>query len=304
MSWRILTLTKPSRICVRHKQLNWTGESGDTQNVPLEDISVVILENPQIQITSALLSSLAENGSVVFSCDASHLPNGAFFPFHNNSRYTETALAQINSSLPLRKRMWQEIIIQKIKNQSAVLRLCGNAAYKKLDMLAGNVKSGDSQNLEGVAARIYWSALWENFNRNDDTNIRNHALNYGYAILRGCVARNAVGAGLLPFYGIHHCNKLDNFCLVDDLIEPWRPFVDYIVCQMDFGDAQTLTPATKQRLVSVLMHSCTFNGYRHSILNAMPLFAESVATSFKNKDVQSLKVPHMTQEPELVNTNN
>ena len=149
-----LTAKITSRICVRHKQLNWTGESGDTQNVPLEDISVVILENPQIQITSALLSSLAENGAVVFSCDASHLPNGAFFPFHNNSRYTETALAQINSSLPLRKRMWQEIIIQKIKNQSAVLRLCGNAAYKKLDMLAvqmGRSRFNDFMRLIAVA---------------------------------------------------------------------------------------------------------------------------------------------------------
>ncbi len=304
MSWRILTLTKPSRICVRHKQLNWMGESGGAQNIPLEDISVIILENPQIQITSALLSSLAENGAVVFTCDASHIPNGAFFPFHNNSRYTETALAQIDTSQPLRKRIWQEIVIRKILNQSAVLRLCNNPAHKKLDILADNVKSGDSQNLEGVAARIYWSSLWENFNRSDGNNIRNHALDYGYAILRGCVARNIVGAGLLPFYGVHHCNKLDNFCLADDLIEPWRPFVDYIVYQMDFGDAQTLTPQIKQKLVSVLLHSCTFNGYRHSIMNAIPLFTESVATCFKNKNLQALKLPLITSAPEIVNTNN
>ncbi len=304
MSWRILTLTKPSRICVRHKQLNWTGESGESQNVPLEDISVIILENPQVQITSALLSSLAENGAVVFTCDASHMPNGAFFSFHKNSRYTETALAQIDASQPLRKRMWQDIVIQKIRNQSAVLRLCNNSAYKKLDILAENVKSGDVQNLEGVAARIYWSSLWQNFNRNDDTNIRNHALDYGYAVLRGCVARNIVGAGLLPFYGIHHCNKLDNFCLADDLIEPWRPFVDYIVCNIDFGNAKILTTDIKQMLVSVLLHSCVFNGRRHSIMNAMPLFVESIATCFKSKNLHGIKLPTMTNPPEIVNTDN
>lgn len=304
MSWRILTLTGPSRICVRNKQLNWTSDTGETQNIPLEDISVVILESPYIQVTSALLSSLAENGAVVFTCDASHMPNGAFFPFHKNSRYTETAFAQIESSQPLRKRMWQDIVIQKIRNQSAVLRLCGNDAYKKLDILADNVKSGDSQNLEGVAARIYWSSLWDDFNRGDETNIRNHALDYGYAILRGCVARNIVGAGLLPFYGIHHCNKLDNFCLADDLIEPWRPFLDYIVFNIDFGDANKLTPEIKQRLVSVLLHGCTFNGMRHSILNAMPLYVESIATCFKTKDLQVLKVPRITSAPEIVNTDN
>lgn len=304
MSWRILTLTKPSRICVRNKQLNWTGESDETQNVPLEDISVVILENSQIQITSALLSSLAENGAVVFVCDASHMPNGAFFPFHKNSRYTETAFAQIESSQPLRKRMWQNIVVQKIRNQSAVLRLCGNAAYKKLDILADNVKSGDTQNLEGVAARIYWSVLWGKFNRNNDNDIRNHALDYGYAILRGCVARSIVGAGMLPFYGIHHCNKLDNFCLADDLIEPWRPFLDYIVFNIDFRDADKLTPDIKQQLVSVLLHSCMFNGMRHSIMNAIPLYSESVATSFKTKDLQSLKLPSITSAPKIVNTDN
>ena len=304
MSWRILTLTSPSRICVRHKQLNWTGESGENQNIPLEDISVVILENPQIQITSTLLSSLAESGAVVFTCDATHMPNGAFFSFHSNSRYTEIAHTQIASSVPFRKRMWQEIVIQKIRNQSAVLRLSSNLAFRKLDVLAENVKSGDSQNIEGVAARIYWSSLWAGFSRNDEGDIRNHALNYGYAILRGCIARSIVGAGMLPFFGIHHCNKLDNFCLADDLIEPWRPFVDFIVLSMDFDGACALTPEIKQRLISVLLHSCTFNDRQYSLMNAIPLFAESIATCFRSKNLGSIKLPCLLSTPELVNTNN
>ncbi len=304
MSWRILTLTNPCRICVRHKQLHWTGDTGGVQDIPLEDIAVVILENPQIQITSTLMAELAENGVVAFSCDASHLPNGAFFPFHNNSRYTEIAHAQIASSLPFRKRMWQEIVKQKIRNQSAILKLCDNLAYKRLEILAENVTSGDSKNIEGLAARIYWSALWENFSRSDDADVRNHALNYGYAILRGCVARSAVGAGLLPFYGVHHCNKLDNFCMVDDMIEPWRPFVDFIVLSFDFDGCTHLTPDIKQRLVSVLLHSCAFGGVRHSVLNAMPLYAESVATCFCNKTLDALKLPSIKSAPEIVNTQN
>lgn len=304
MSWRILTLANPCRICVKHKQLHWTDDAGNVQNVPVEDISVVIIENPYIQITSALLSELTESGAVVFTCDASHMPNGALFPFHNNSRYTEIAFSQIESSVPFRKRMWQEIVKQKIINQSAILRLFDIAEYKNLNILANNVTSGDARNLEGIAARVYWGALWDNFNRNDNSNIKNHALDYGYAILRGCVARCTVGAGLLPFYGIHHCNKLDNFCMVDDLIEPWRPFIDFIVNNLNLTDSECLTPQIKQQLVSVLLHSCDFNGMRHSILNAMPLYTESVATSFRNKSLGALKLPSIKSAPVIVNTQN
>ncbi len=304
MSWRIITLTNPGRVGVKHRQLNWTDDVGNVQNVPIEDISVLIIENQYIQISSAVLSELTENGAVVFTCDSSHLPNGALFPFHNNSRYTENAFAQIESSLPFRKRMWQDIIIQKIKNQAAVLRLTGSPAHKNLDILANNVLSGDSQNIESIAARIYWGALWRDFNRNDSSNIKNHALDYTYAVLRGCVARCVVGAGLLPFYGIHHCNKLDNFCLVDDLIEPWRPFADFVVYKTNLSEQDALTPQIKQELISVLLHSCNFNGRRHSVLNAMPLYAESVAGCFKNKTLQNLKLPDIKSEPQIVNTQN
>lgn len=304
MSWRVLTLTNPGRVCVKHRQLNWTDEAGNIQNIPIEDISVLIIENPYIQISSAVLADLAVAGAVVFTCDSSHLPNGALFPFHNNSRYTESAFAQIESSLPFRKRMWQEIVVQKIKNQSAILRLVGSGAYKNLDILANSVQSGDCQNIEGVAARVYWGALWEKFNRNDISNVKNHALDYAYAVLRGCVARCVVGAGLLPFYGIHHCNKLDNFCLVDDLIEPWRPFADFVVNKIDWTINDSLTPQIKQHLISVLLYGCNFNGKQHSVLNAMPLYAESVASCFKNKTLTNLKLPTIKSEPQIINTQN
>ena len=197
MSWRIITLTNPGRVCVKRRQLNWTDETGNIQNIPIEDISVLIIENQFIQISAAVLSELVEAGAAVFTCDSAHLPNGALFPFHNNSRYTETAFAQIESSLPFRKRMWQEIVVQKVKNQSAILRLTGAGSYKNLDILADSVQSGDCQNIEGVAARVYWGALWENFNRNDISNVKNHALDYTYAVLRGCVAKVALIASIM-----------------------------------------------------------------------------------------------------------
>jgi len=232
MGWRILQITKPCKLSVKNRQLVYEPADDTPLKLPLEDISVIIFENRQILLNSNLLSELSEYDIVLISSDNTHLPSGTFFPYHNHSRYSEIAWIQTESSEPLKKRLWQEIVKAKINNQAAVLEALNKDGYKKLYEIARQVQSGDVKNAEAYAANLYWKYLWEDFNRSNDKDIRNSALNYGYAVIRGTMARSVVGSGLLPCFGVHHANKLNQFNLVDDLMEPFRPFLDYRVATM------------------------------------------------------------------------
>ena len=296
MGWRILQITKPCHLGVRNRQLLYAPAEGDEVRIPLEDISVLILENRQISLHNSLLSELMENDIVVFTDDASHLPSGAMFPFHNHSRYAEIAWIQSDMSEPLKKRLWQEVIKAKINNQALCLEIfnCPNAG--KLKEIAKLVLSGDAKNAEAFAAGVYWQSLFGDFNRNNDDDIRNSALNYGYAIIRGCMARAVVGAGLLPCFGIHHANKLNQFNLVDDLMEPLRPFVDYQVNLMSF-DKTGLNSLAKNQLVTVLTQNCIINDEEITILKTCELIAESMVRAIKNKDAKYLRLPILKKLP-------
>jgi CRISPR-associated protein Cas1 len=226
MGWRILHLIKPCKISVKNRQLLYESLADGKATIPIEDLSVIILDTSHITLTAALLAELASFGVVMFSCDRTHQPSGVFFPFHEHSRYSEIAHMQISITEPLKKRLWSEVVRQKIINQAAVLSLSDKSNADILTSIAGRVQSGDSDNREGYAASIYWKSLFDNFKRSDDKDLRNAALNYGYAVMRGCVARNIVAAGLIPCFGIHHSSGLNQFNLVDDLMEAFRPFVD------------------------------------------------------------------------------
>lgn len=297
MSWRIVQITKPCKLSLKNSQLSYEPFEGDNLSIPLEDISVLILENKQILLNNALISELAESNIVMFSCDGSHIPSGVYFPFHNHSRYSEIAWQQIETSEPLKKRLWQEIVKAKILNQAAVLETFGKDNSKKLKEIAKLVQSGDAKNSEAFAANLYWKSLWDNFNRSNEADIRNSALNYGYAILRGCVARNVVGAGLLPCFGIHHANKLNQFNLVDDIIEPFRPYIDYQVYKLDLKEVEELNVSIKSQLVSVLTQNCLMDGEEINILKAIEMSATSVAKSYHNKEVKFLKLPILEKLP-------
>jgi CRISPR-associated protein Cas1 len=303
MGWRILQLTKPCKISVKNKQLFYDPSEGESVSLPIEDLSVVILETGFVQLTGSLLSELASAGVVLFACDHAHQPSGVFFPFHEHSRYSEMAHIQIAASGPLKKRLWAEIVRQKVLNQSAVLRIFSRADAEVLVEISKRIQSGDQDNREGYAASIYWKSLFDNFVRRDDSNILNKALNYGYAIMRGCIARNIAAAGLLPCFGIHHDNHLNQFNLVDDLIEPFRPFVDYVVHTINFGDAQDLTPELKSKLVSVLLYNCTFNSEEIQLLKAVEMSAESMARAFRYQDVRALKLPEIKSRPQIAGDN-
>ncbi|MCL1902344.1 MAG: type II CRISPR-associated endonuclease Cas1, partial [Alphaproteobacteria bacterium] len=299
MGWRILHLMKPCKISVKNKQLFYEPGDGESFTLPIEDLSVVVFDTQYISLSAALLAAFAEHGVVAFSCDQTHQPSGVFLPYHEHSRYSEMAHLQIAASEPLKKRIWSEIVRQKILNQAAVLELLEKNNSEMLVAIAGRISSGDPDNREGYAASIYWKSLFEDFVRRDDGNIINSALNYGYAILRGCVARNVVATGLLPCFGVHHSNNLNQFNLVDDLIEPYRPFVDYIVANMNFGDATSLTPALKKELVSAVMHTCYINDNEIQILKAVEITAESCARAIRDKDFRILKLPEFKGPPRL-----
>lgn len=297
MGWRILQLTKPCKLSVKQKQLFY--ESEDTKTtIPIEDLSVVVLETGFVQLTGNVLSEFAANDVVLLSCDASHLPSGTFFPFHNNSRYSEMAHIQVVVSEPLKKRVWQSVVQQKILNQSAVL--CALGIENSLNEIAKRVQSGDTDNREAYAAQLYWRSLFGDFTRRDDANIINKALNYGYAIVRGCMARNIVASGLLPCFGIHHDNQLNQFNLVDDMIESLRPFVDYYVAKLNLSAYTDLTPELKNKLISVLICNAGINGETISVLKCAEMMAASLAKAFRQKDSRLLVLPVFS--PSILNT--
>ena len=297
MGWRIVQITKPCRLSIKDKQLLYVPQEGDGLKIPLEDISVLILENKQISLNNYLFSELSEYDIVLFTCDGSHLPSGVFFPFHNHSRYSEIAWLQIGVSEPLKKRLWQEIVKAKINNQAMCLEILNCVNVSKLREITKQVQSGDAKNSEAFAAGIYWKSLFENFNRNDDTDIRNSALNYGYAIIRGCMARSVVGSGLQPCFGIHHANKLNQFNLVDDLMEPFRPFIDYQVSKMNMAGKTELASLDKNYLVGSLMQNCIFNNEEVSLLKACELLAISFVKSIRQKDIKCLQIPILKKLP-------
>lgn len=228
---------------------------GESKSVPIEDIGIVILDSGKITITQALLSSLVENNAAILSCDGSHLPLGLMLPTHAHHAYTENVNMQLEASLPLRKNLWQQTIKQKIKNQAILLEHLG-IDTQKMEHWASQVKSGDPGNHEARAAAFYWDNIFstmDSFRRHRFGNPPNNLLNYGYAVLRAVIARSLVASGLLTAIGIHHKNKYNPYCLADDIMEPYRPFVDLRVLQIIKEDEEIdeLTTSIKRKLLII-----------------------------------------------------
>ena len=230
-------------------------EEKSARTIPIEDIGVLILDHHRLTVTHALLQSLIHNNAAVLSCDSRHLPAGLFMPMSANHIYTEKLRYQLESSEPLRKNLWQQTVKAKIANQARVLRLKGREA-DNMGYWASKVRSGDPDNLEGRAAANYWRKLVdenEPFKRGRFEEAPNNLLNYGYAVLRAVVARSLVVSGMLPAVGIHHRNKYNPFCLADDVMEPYRPYVDLLVLDIagryDIEEIEHLTPKIKQELL-------------------------------------------------------
>ena len=222
---------------------------------PIEDIGVVVLDHKQITITSGALEALLENNCAIITCDSKSMPIGLMLPLYGNTTQNERFRQQLDASLPLMKQLWQQTIKAKIENQAVVLKEYSDVETKCMNVWAADVKSGDSNNLEARAAAYYWKNLFqiEGFTRDRDGIPPNNLLNYGYAILRAVVARGVVVSGLLPTLGIHHHNRYNAYCLADDVMEPYRPYVDRLVCGMikQGVDYTELTKELKAQLLTI-----------------------------------------------------
>ena len=200
---------------------------------PIEDIGVVVLDNKQITITSGVMEALLENNCAVITCDSRSMPVGLMLPLYGNTTQNERFRYQIDASLPLKKQLWQQTVQCKINNQASVLHALRGEEVRCMRVWAKDVRSGDAENMEGRAAAYYWKYLFgqhiDGFTRDRDGVPPNNLLNYGYAILRAVVARALVTSGLLPTLGIHHHNRYNAYCLADDIMEPYRPYVDELV---------------------------------------------------------------------------
>lgn len=291
---RTLCFTNPAYLSLKNEQLviklpevetNSTLPDGfkaeATKTIPIEDIGIVVLDNKRITITQGLLEALLENNCAVITCDETHLPIGMHLPLVGNTTQTERIRYQIEASLPLKKQLWQQTIIAKIQNQAANLIQMRRIEIRNMQKWATEVKSGDSDNLEARAAVYYWQNAFPmipNFIRSRDGVSPNNLLNYGYAILRAIVARALVSSGLLTTLGIHHRNKYNPFCLADDVMEPYRPYVDRLVMRLydKYPDCEELTKELKAELLSIPILDVVINGKRSPLMIAVSTTTSSL----------------------------
>ena len=267
------------------------------RTIPIEDVGVVILDNRRITITSGVMEALLENNCAVITCNQKSMPVGLLLPLCGNTTQNERFRSQIDASLPLRKQLWQQTIKQKILNQEHVLRINTDQETKCMRVWSNDVRSGDSDNLEARAAAYYWRNVfttYPNFVRDREGTPPNNLLNYGYAILRAIIARALVGSGLLPTLGIHHHNRYNAYCLADDIMEPYRPYVDQLVldiiqCNLEISD---ITRDLKMRLLGIPMLDVVINGKRSPLMIAAQQTTASLAKCFAG-EIKRISYPEM-----------
>lgn len=279
--------SNPAYLSHKNSQLviSFPDKEQDDRTVPIEDIGVVVLENQQITISHGCIAALLQNNVALISCDTSHMPTGLILPLDGGSTQTERFRFQIEASVPLKKQLWQQTIQQKIYNQARVLEDIGIDAVNMFRW-SKSVKSGDPDNYEGRAAAYYWQNIFNryfDFNRHRAGEPPNNLLNYGYAILRAIVARSLVSSGLLPTLGIFHRNKYNAYCLADDIMEPYRPFVDRIVYNIvSEGVAfQELDTTLKARLLTLPQVDVQFDDMTSPLMVGMSRTTASLARCFE-----------------------
>lgn len=292
MAWKGVHLTRPGRLSLVHGQLRVNQEDEEI-TIPLEDIAWIVADNHRTTLTVSLLAACADWGVAVITTDARHMPCAVTLPFHTHHRTAAIARLQLDAGAPLKKRLWQAIIRAKIVNQGDVLKRTKATATPPLAEMAKRVRSGDPDNIEARAARDYWSALFDDFTRGNEADLRNKALNYAYAVLRGCVARALTAAGLLPAIGLHHDSMTNPFNLADDLIEPFRPFADLTVHDelSDCGPAGELTREHRQTLAALPLRDVGIGTETLSALHASEAAARSLVRSFETNDIGELALP-------------
>jgi CRISPR-associated protein Cas1 len=257
--------------------------------IPVEDIGVVVLDNKQITITQGLMEALLENNCAVITCDKSHLPAGLMLPLCGNTTQNERFRCQLDASLPLKKQLWQQTVQAKIRNQATVLANCRGVETGNMRKWIAEVRSGDPDNLEGRAAAYYWKNMFpevDGFTRERDGVSPNNLLNYGYAILRAVIARALVASGMLPTLGIHHHNRYNAYCLADDIMEPYRPYVDELVLSYtdQNGYPDELDTEEKRAILGIPVMDVVIEGRRSPLILAASQTTASLYRCFTGEN--------------------
>ncbi len=261
--------------------------------IPIEDIGFIVLDHYEIFISIPAMNFLIENNTAVIICNASHLPNGMFLNLNSHHIQQEIFKNQIDASLPLKKKLWQQTVVEKIKNQGILLEKITHTK-NNFEFIAGKVLSGDATNMEGVAANQYWKRFFEiQFKRERYGAYPNNFLNYGYALLRAATARALSGSGLLNTLGIHHKSKYNAFALADDIMEPFRPMVDEKVYElMQNYEEQELNTKLKAELLQILTQTVYFENEKSPLMVALQKTASSVQQCFTGERTK-IKYPKL-----------
>lgn len=285
---RTLFFENPAYLNLQLEQLviSYPQEFVKPITIPIEDIGIIVIESLHVTITSTLLNKLLQYGVGVFCCDERHMPSGLMLPLEGHTQQTERIRTQLDASLPLKKNLWQQTVSAKIVNQARLLHSRGQEVENMMRW-SREVQSGDQKNHEARAAVQYWSRLfpWEGFTRNPDGESPNHLLNYGYSILRGITARAIVSSGMLPMLGIFHKNKYNAFGLADDIMEPYRPFVDALVLELVDGgeDFHQMKKDFKIHLMSIMRTDVMIDGQKSPLMVAMSRTTSSLYDCYSGK---------------------
>ena len=266
----------PAHLWVKNSQLVLTREGKEISRIPIEDLGVLVIDNPSITYTHAALAAMMEKNVAVVVCGHDHHPAGLLLPVEGHTLHGATVAMQSSATERAKNSLWKGIIAAKIRNQAYALKIMGKEGAG-LEALSRRVKSGDPENLEAQAAQRYWPMLLgPAFRRSRDGGPPNNLLNYGYMVLRAATARAVCGAGLHPSLGIHHRNQYNGFALADDLMEPVRPMVDLIVCGLWKEGKIELSRESKEKLLGVLAAPVELSGQNSPLMTALQKSAASL----------------------------
>lgn len=291
---KTIHISRPCSVHLRDCQMEVTDkESGEIRKVPVEDIGIVVVENQRAAFTIPVLNALSDNNAAVVFCNERMMPNSVLLPFEGNTVQSETYKFQMEASEPLKKQIWKQIVEAKIRNQAAVLDEQGKDG-SVLKSFYSNVKSGDADNREGLAARTYWGLVFDETFIRDQNGVDglNAMLNYGYAILRAAMARAIVGSGLSLSYGLFHRNRYNAFPLADDLMEPFRPYVDSAVVGLWQKGICELNKESKVVLLSVLTCDTVLDDFLRPLEIGLTVMTSSLVKCLRGEE-RRLTVPRM-----------
>ena len=294
MGFRNIKIDSHVKLSIKNQQLYI--ETDILRQIPLEDINCIIIENQTVTVSAYLLQKMADMGITVYVCDEKHLPNAVLLPMVRHSRHFKILKYQIEAGKPLQKRLWQQIVVRKIRNQALCLAYLDLDGSEELMKMCKEVQSGDRTHVEAKAAAFYFKSLYGlGFSRGND-HVINSALNYGYAIVRGLIARSIVCYGLEPSIGVFHHSELNNFNLADDMIEPFRPLVDLYVSQnYDVAEIDSdLTPERKRDIFGIINYDMDVKGEKRIISNCIDMLVASYSSALQGKR-SDLELPELMQ---------